>query len=181
MGGWAFLVSCPACTQRRIRCGTALASRLYPLAFSGDKRGCKALFYALVNGTSISDTELVNVLCYPENWAYGQATSESTAEDIISARISFSARAAVAPLLDCLLARVANDFCNPEDLDAFGDDSSFFAETHQQWRCCVRRMLRCKLACVLSPSSFDPGLPSGAFAVAKDENRDRCLLETNAH
>ena len=58
-------------------------------------------------------------------------------------------------------------FCNPEDPDALGDDSSFFAVTQQQWRACVRRMLRCKLACT-SPSSFlDPRLASGAFAVAK--------------
>ena len=45
-------VSLPACTQRRIRRGAALASSLDPLAFSGDLRGrCKALFYAVVNGT----------------------------------------------------------------------------------------------------------------------------------
>ena len=34
-------------------------------------------------------------------------------------------------------------------------------------------MLRCELACVLPSSSLDPRLPSGAFAVAKDEGRDR--------
>ena len=42
------IVSLPACTQRSIRSGAALASRLDALVFSGDGRGrCKALFYAL--------------------------------------------------------------------------------------------------------------------------------------
>ena len=94
---------------------------------------------------------------------------KSTAKDNISARISVPARAAVVPLLDWLLACVAHHCCNPEDPDALGDDSSFFAVTQQQWRACVRRMLRCKLACTLPPSSLDPRLASGAFAVAKDE------------
>ena len=47
--------------------------------------------------------------------------------------------------------------------------------TQEQWRACVRRMLRCKLACLLPPSSLDPRLASGAFAVAKDEGRDRFI------
>ena len=36
--------------------------------------------------------------------------------------------------IDWLPACVARDFCNPEDPDALGDDSSFFAVTQQQWR-----------------------------------------------
>ena len=40
--------------------------------------------------------------------------------------------------------------------DALGDDSSFLAVTQQQWRACVRRMLRCKLACILPSSCLDP-------------------------
>ena len=59
-------------------------------------------------------------------------TSETTAKDIISARISFAARAVIVPLLDWLLSRVAHDFCNPENPDALGDDSSFRAVTQQQ-------------------------------------------------
>ena len=76
----------------------------------------------------------------------------------ISPSISFPARAAVVSLLDWPPACVAHDFCNPEDPDALGDDSSLFAVTQQQWRACVRRMLRCKLACSLPPSSLDPRL-----------------------
>ena len=133
----------------------------------------KLCFFAVLNGTAISDPESVNFSCDPENWAYGQATSESTAKDIIPARISFPARAAIVPLLDWLPARVTHDICNLEDLEAHGDESSFCAVTQQQWRACVRRMLRCKLARVPPPSSLDPRLVSGAFAVVKDENRNR--------
>ena len=56
-----------------------------------------------------------------------------------------------------------------------GDYSSLFAVTQQQWRACVRIMLRCKVACTLPPSSLDPRLASGAFTVAKDECRDRFI------
>ena len=69
--------------------------------------------------------------------------------------------------------RGARDFCNPEDPDAPGDDSSLFVVTQQQWRACVRRMLRCKLVRILAPNSLNPRIASGAFAVAKDEDRDR--------
>ena len=82
-------VSLPACTQRSIRRGAALARRLDPLASSGDKRGrSKALFHAAFKRSPISDPEPVRFSCDPENWACG----------------SFSARAATAPLLDWLLA-----------------------------------------------------------------------------
>ena len=72
-----------------------------------------------------------------------------------------------------LASREVHDFRNPEDPDALSDDSSSFAVTQQQWRACIRRMSRCNLACMLSPSSLDPRLASGAFAVAKDESRPR--------
>ena len=86
------IVSLAACTQRRVRRGAAFASRLDPLAFTGDKRGrSKAMFYAVLNGTALSDPEPVNFSCDPGNWAYGQTTSDSTARQIISARISFTA------------------------------------------------------------------------------------------
>ena len=150
------IVSLPACTKGSICRGAALASRLDPLAFSGDKRGhSKALFFGVLNGTSISDPEPVNFHA-PENWAYGQATSDSTAREIIPARISFPARATIVPLLDWLPACVAHDFCNPEEPDAVGDDSSFFAVTQQQWRACVRRILRCKLNAYYLPPLWIP-------------------------
>ena len=53
------IVSLLACTQRTRR-GVPLASRLDLLAFSGDKCGrSKALFYVVLDGTSISDPERV--------------------------------------------------------------------------------------------------------------------------
>ena len=66
-------------------------------------------------------------------------------------------------------------FCNSEDPNELGDDSTFFAVTQHQWRACVRRLLRCKLACVLPPSSLDFRSASGAFDVAKNENRGRFI------
>ena len=89
---WALLMrlSHPACTRRSTCRGAALASCLDPLAFSGDKRGrSKALFFAVLNGTSISDPEPVNFSCDPENWACGRAPSEPTAKAVISAHSSF--------------------------------------------------------------------------------------------
>ena len=124
------IVSLPVCTQRRIRRGAAPASRVDPLAFSGYKRG--HCFFAVLNGTAIADPEPVRFSCDPENCACGQATSESTAKDTISARVSFTARAAFVPLLDWLHACVAHECRNPEDPDALGDDSTFFAVTQQQ-------------------------------------------------
>ena len=73
--------------------------------------------------------------------------------------------------------RGARFFCNAEDPNALGDDFSFFPMTQHQWRACVRRLPRCKLACVLPPSSVDSTSASGAFAVAKNENRDRFIGE----
>ena len=113
-----------------------------PLAFSGGKRGrSKALFFAVLNGTSIADPELVRYFMRPRELGLRQATSEATAKDIIFAHVSVPARAAIVPLLDRLPAW-AHDFCNPEDPDALGDDSSFFATQQQSGvlvfaACCV--------------------------------------------
>ena len=65
------------------------------MTFGGDKRDrSNVLFYATCNGASISDPDSVNFAFDPESWVYDKVTSESTAKDIISARISFVARAA---------------------------------------------------------------------------------------
>ena len=123
-------------------------------AVKGDEQSrSKALFPAVLNGTSMSDPEPVNFSCDPEHWVYGRILG-STAKDITSARISFSTRASFVPLLDWLPASEARDLCNPEIRDALDDDSSFIAVTQQHWRACFRRMLRCKLACRLPPSSL---------------------------
>ena len=69
----------------------------------------------------------------PVKFFWRPRASETTAKDIISARIGFRARAAILPLLDWLPERVARDFF-AENSGAFGDDSSLFAATQQQWR-----------------------------------------------
>ena len=110
----------------------------FRLAFSGDKRGrSRALFFAVLNGTHNSDPEPVRFSCDPENWAYGRIPSESTAKATISARMSFPTRAGTVPLLDWLLTCVAHDFCNPQDPDALGDDSFFFAVTQPTTVACL--------------------------------------------
>ena len=181
---WALLVRISHCLHARGEVSAmvpALRAAWIRWLSAGISDAAAKLFFGVLNGTTISDPESVNFSCDPENWAYGEATSESTAKDIIPARIGFPARAAIVPLLDWLPARVADDICNLENPEALGDDSSFCAVTQQQWRACVRRMLRCKLARVPPPSSLDPRLVSGAFAVVKDENRNRFNRTTPAH
>ena len=169
------LSSLPACTQRSICHGAALASRLDPLGFSDDECGrSKALFFAVLNVTSMTDPELVNFSCDPENWAYGQTTSEETAKEIISAHISFPARAALVALPDWLPACVAHGLCNPEDPDALGYDSSFFAVTQQQRCACVRE---CYVANWLANCHPPRWIPD---CLAKDEARDTFIGETDA-
>ena len=78
------------------------------------------------------------------------------------------------PLLDWLPACVAHDFCSPEDPDALGDDSSFFAVTQQQLaRLCSQNATLQTGLHIANSSSLDPRLASEAFVVAKDEGRDR--------
>ena len=136
------------------------------------KRGrSKALFLAVLNGTSIPDSEPVSCSCDPDNWAYGRSTFETSAKEIISVRISFCPRAAS---FEWPPRCVAHAFCNPESPVAFGHDSSFFAVTQQHWRACVRRMLRCRLACILPPFSLGPvafGHDSSFFAVTQQQWR----------
>ena len=119
-----------ACTQRSICRGAALASLLDPLTLSGDKRRrSKALF-------SLCSTEQIqNLSIFHSTQRTGSTDKLHPAKDTFSARISSAACAAIVPLLDWLPACVAHDFCNSEDPDALGDDSSFFAVTQQQCLC----------------------------------------------
>ena len=86
-------------------------SRFDPLAFIGDTRPLHRTFFAVLNGASITDPEPVHVASDPQKWAYGQSTSVRTTKHVISACISFLARAACVPLLDRLPERVAHDLC----------------------------------------------------------------------
>ena len=91
-------LSSPACTQRTVCGGSAPASRRDLLILSGDERcRSKALFFAVLCRTSVTDAEPVSCSCDPDNWAYGRSTPETPAKDAISARISFSPRTAIVP------------------------------------------------------------------------------------
>ena len=99
----------------------ALASCLDPPAFSGYKRGrCKALSFAVLDGTAISDPEPVRFSCDQRN---------GPTDKLLPSRPQKkpSPLASASPLV--LPACVADDTCSLEDPDALGDDSSFFAAT----------------------------------------------------
>ena len=163
-------LSSSACTQRSICHGAAPASRLDPLTLSGDKRGrSKALLFAVLNGTSIPDSDLVSCSCDPANWACRRSTSETSAKDITSARISFSSRAAILPVLDWLPRRVAHAFLQSKEL-------------RRVWLrllilCCDSTTVAClcsqnaTVQASLHTATFLSGTiqASGAFAVAEDE------------
>ena len=148
---WALLMRLPSHFQRRSVC------RGEPGLQWRQARQQQSSFFAVLNGTSITDPEPVNFSCVPESWANGRNTSETTAKDIISDRISFTARAAIVPLLDWLPGCVAHDCCNLESLDALGGDCSFFAVT-QQCLCSQNATLQAclQIATLLtgSPTSF---------------------------
>ena len=164
-----------ACTPRITCRGAALASRLGPLSAAA----AKLCFLLCSTEHLFQNSEPVSCSCEPDNWAYGRSTFETSAKEIISVRISFCPRAAS---LDwpprCGSARLLQSREPPSRLVT---DSSFFAVTQQQWRACVRRMLRCRLACILPPSSLGPRLDSGAVPVAEDEDRGTNSLETDVH
>ena len=137
----------------------------------------KPLFFAVLDGTSSSDPEPVNFSSDPENWACGRIPSESAAKDIHlgTHQLPYSC-------CNCTITqwpvRLFGARLFP---DALGDDFSFFAVTQQQWRACIRRMLHCKLVCILPPSSLDPRSASGDCAVAKEEGRERFIGDRRPH
>ena len=174
-------LSLPACTQRSVFCGAAPASRLDPLAFSGVNRGRSKAVVSLCSAVHTYRCRTCQFFVRPgELGPTDEIPQRQPQKSIISARISFAARATIVPLLDWLLACVANDFfCNPENPDALGDDFSFFAVTQQQWRACVRRMRCRRLDCVLPPSSLDPRSQELLWLRRMKVVTD--FLETDAH
>ena len=161
----------PACTQRSICRDAGLASRLDPLAFNGDK--CAAAKLCLSLCSTERPLQIRNLSIFHVTQRTGptdeilQRRPQKTSSPLASAR-PFALQLYVCsigfpPAWRTTLAILR------------GEDSSFFAVTQQQWRACVRRMLRCKLVCRLPSSSLDPRLASGSFAVAKDEGRDRFI------
>ena len=175
LGPLGEIVSLPACTQRSIRHVAAVAGRLDPLAFSGDSRGrSKALF-------SLCSTEQPSQI---QNRSIFHETQRTGPSDEIlqrQPRKTSSPLTSASPLA-LQLYHHSTGFPHAWRTTSatlrtptLGDDSSLFAVTQQPWRACVRRLLRCKLACILPPSSLNPRLASGVFAVAKYENHDRFI------
>lgn len=58
---------------------------------------------------------------------------------------------------------------------AFGAPKAFFAVTQRQWRHALRRMMRSKFVRLPPSEGVRPGLSAGAFAVRKDEAKDRLI------
>ena len=144
-----------------LRSTSVLAANCLLLTLTGDERGrSKALIFGVFNGTS----DVTH-----------QKHPRKTSSPIASA---FPPRAAIIPLLDWLPRCVAHDSSKPKKPVALGHDSASFVVKKQQWRACVRKRLRCRLACILPPSSLDPRLASGSLAVAEDEGRDRRPLDS---
>ena len=144
------IVSLPACTRSSICRGAALASRLTRWLSVEISDAAAKHFFSLCS--TEHPFQIQNLYIFHATQRTGLADEP------------------------CFPQLWRSTFCNSEDLDAPCDESSFFAVTQQQWRACVRRMLCCKLACILPLSSLDPRLASGAFAVVKDEgSRERSI------
>ena len=89
--------------------------RVVPLLASGDKRGRrKALTFAVLVGTSTTDSEPVNFSGDLENWSYIRSTSKTPLKRFISSHVRLCARASVAPLRGWFLARAVRDPCDTE-------------------------------------------------------------------
>ena len=149
----------PACALQSICRGAIQESRFDPLAFIGDTRPLHRTFFAVLNGASITDPEPVHVASDPQKWAYGQSTSVRTAKHVISACISFLARAACVPLLDRLPERVAHDLCR---------------DTNTVACLCAKGVA---LQTGLRRATYLTGLQTASwtFALSKDENLDRFI------
>ena len=105
-----------------------------PPAPTSDKRGRnKALTFAVLIGTSVTDSQPVKFSGDPENWSYMRSTSKTPLKRFISCFTRLYARAAVASLRVWSLARVVHDSSDTEDSDTPVGNTSFDGVTHQQW------------------------------------------------
>ena len=151
------IASLPACTQRTVRCGAV--ERAAWMRWLSVVTSAAAEKHCFMLGSTEARSQTQNLSDFQSTQKTGLTASR---DNLRPHQFSFSRLNRTAARLP---ARVADVFCSPEDPDAVGDDSSSFVVTQQQWR----------LACALPPTSLDPRLAFGAFAVAKDENRDRFI------
>ena len=95
---------------------------------------------------------------------------------IESARIALPDPACVVFLDDWLPRSMAESFNSPAATDK-PIAPKYFNVSMSQWRSVVRRMVRCKLAVALPSDTCSAQLAGGAFAVRKDEGRDRLICD----
>ena len=134
----------------------ALASRLDPLASSGDKRGrSKNLLFAVVNGTPQSDQTLLFFLAAQKTGLTDKAPLSQPQETLSLIAPGSPACAAIIPWL-LWFPTCGVRFLQSRRSRRGGGVFTFVAVTRQSWRPCVCRLLCCRLACVP-----DPRLASG--------------------
>ena len=149
------IVSLPACAAKYSPL-CRFSEPLGPAGFQCYKRDrSNVLFFAVHNGAAVPNPEPVRFI-FVRPRELGPRTSHFRVD-----RKRYHLRSYHLPrsCCNCAVARLASRTRGAQLLQSSGPR--------------LASMLRCRLACVLPPSSLDPRLASGAFAVAKDENRDR--------
>ena len=144
------------------------------------------------------DVEQVRLLCDPALVAYsgaGNGGDKSGALPIISARLTLPRAASVVPISDWLPGSLVRTWNSPtfvkerqpapacvdgqgERVVSLPDEMAqrgFFNTTMSQWRGLARRMCRCGLGILLDANSCSDDLAAGAFAVAKNQDKDRLI------
>ena len=95
-----------------------------------------------------------------------------------AARIDLQERCASNQLeLHCRLPKAVAESFNSPTSTGKPIAPSFFNVSMHQWRSVVRRMVRCKLAVALPSDTCSVAFSGGAFAVPKDEGRDRLISD----
>ena len=170
---WAFLMkslSLPMCTKQTTCRGAAPASRLDPLALRGDTRGrSKALIFAVLNGASFTDPELVMFSRNPENLRTKYLRNNRKSHHLRPNQIPRS-RCNCTHCSSGFLHAGRTTFANLRTRRAW---SRFFILRQSSGY--VHTTLRCWLACISPPSSPNPRLASEFFALVKDESSDRFI------
>ena len=127
----------PACTQRSFCRGAALANHLDPRASTGDKQGRSKTLCSTEHLFQIQDMSIFHAT---QRTGLTDKPPPSRLQKISSACVSFPCSCC-----NCTVTRLFSSMCRFLAILRAGDDSSFFAGIQQQWRACVRRMLRCQV------------------------------------
>eukprot|EP00971_Amphidinium_carterae_P187688 3725056-Amphidinium_carterae.1 len=162
-----------------------VVSRSSPLAFAGDTRGrMQALCNAILSGRRV-ENERVKVERHPLYLGYeSDGGNRSATVYFVAERLAIPEKSANVPL-DPWLSRATRVAWNnpvmsePEVVESGSDTHlsgrSYFAASQLEWRAALRRMHRSGLLRLLPPHSCPAGSAAGAFAVTKDESKDRLI------